>query len=492
MLRRYWIIHLLLLLTFSATALNQHIIDSLNQVYGSADHDTTKALTLSLLAEELKYSNLDTAIHLSKEALEIYQALDHKKGIANSFSAIGNYYRNKSEYELAIENIQKAIAIQEAINDTRGLSASLNNLGIAYDFKGDYDKALQYYFKALRMREALQDSIEIASALSNVAIIYYFQENYDQSIDYNTKALNLRRELNDKKGVATSLNNIGVIYMDQKKHDSALDNFIKSLNIRREIGDKAGISHSIGNIGMIYREKDQYDEALKYYKESMQMMDELSNRQGVAQLLNTIAQWNYQREEYEVSIEYGLKSLVLSREIGAKDDIKQAYKNLRHTYEAMKDFKNAYKYMRRYSGIKDSLFNEAKSKELGKLEAQHEFETAEAERKRAKEARLTALAEEQGRRNNLQYSGILIFLIMLGTALVGLGRLSISVKLAEGLIFFTFLLFFEFTLVLLDPYIEAFSSGAPALKLGFNALLAAMIFPLHAFFEERVKQRIVR
>ena len=72
-----------------------------------------------------------------------------------------------------------------------------------------------------------------------------------------------------------------------------------------------------------------------------------------------------------------------------------------------------------------------------------------------------------------------------------LGRLSIPIRLAEGLIFFTFLLFFEFTLVLLDPFIEMYSSGAPAMKLLFNAVLAALIFPLHSFFEGRIKGRLL-
>ncbi|MFH1322031.1 MAG: hypothetical protein ABII90_15435 [Bacteroidota bacterium] len=71
-----------------------------------------------------------------------------------------------------------------------------------------------------------------------------------------------------------------------------------------------------------------------------------------------------------------------------------------------------------------------------------------------------------------------------------LGRMAIPIRLAEGMIFFAFLLFFEFTLVLLDPYIECFSAGAPAVKLAFNAILAAMIFPLHAFFEGKLKKRI--
>jgi len=125
------------------------------------------------------------------------------------------------------------------------------------------------------------------------------------------------------------------------------------------------------------------------------------------------------------------------------------------------------------------------------LEAKHEFETAELERKRVEQELAKEAAATESRRDNLQYSGILIFLVLIFAGVFMLGRFSIPIRLAEGMIFFSFLLFFEFTLVLLDPYIEAYSSGAPAIKLGFNAVLAGLIFPLHSIFENKFKRRMI-
>jgi len=68
--------------------------------------------------------------------------------------------------------------------------------------------------------------------------------------------------------------------------------------------------------------------------------------------------------------------------------------------------------------------------------------------------------------------------------------LNIPVRLAEGGVFFTFLLVFEFLLVLTDPYIEQYTGGEPAYKLMVNAGLAGLIFPLHSFAETQVKRRL--
>jgi hypothetical protein len=41
----------------------------------------------------------------------------------------------------------------------------------------------------------------------------------------------------------------------------------------------------------------------------------------------------------------------------------------------------------------------------------------------------------------------------------------------------------------MDPYIENWTGGAPAYKLIINASLAALIFPLHNFFEARMTKK---
>jgi len=73
-----------------------------------------------------------------------------------------------------------------------------------------------------------------------------------------------------------------------------------------------------------------------------------------------------------------------------------------------------------------------------------------------------------------------------------LGNLSLPIIVDEGLIFFSFLILFEFILVLGDPYVDTWTGGAPGLKLLINASVAAFIFPLHTFFEATLKGRLVR
>jgi len=46
--------------------------------------------------------------------------------------------------------------------------------------------------------------------------------------------------------------------------------------------------------------------------------------------------------------------------------------------------------------------------------------------------------------------------------------------------------------VYLDPHLESLTGGEPAYKLLINAGIAAGIFPIHQFFESRMKKRIFK
>jgi len=141
--------------------------------------------------------------------------------------------------------------------------------------------------------------------------------------------------------------------------------------------------------------------------------------------------------------------------------------------------------------MRNSIKNVENQKAAIRQQTKYEFEKAQLLKEQDEKEQARMEAELTARRDNLQYSIVLIGLLVIGIIIAMLGKLSLSTQVAEGLIFFSFLIFFEFLLVLADPYIEMWSSGAPGIKLFFNATIAAFIFPLHAFFENRLKARVL-
>jgi len=260
--------------------------------------------------------------------------------------------------------------------------------------------------------------------------------------------------------VATALINIGAIYKNQGDNQMGLKYYFKSLKIREEIGWKKGVAVSLMNIGILYLKK----------------------------------------QDLKKAEEYATKAMDLSTELGYPELIKSSAFVLNTIYRKQDLWEKALQMYELHIQMRDSIMNEETQKATIRQQTKYEFEKAQLIKDQEKKEEKRKMEEAQSRRDNLQYSVIIIVIVALFLSLLSVrplgaclpDRQAVRPVVAEGLVFFVFLIFFEFLLVLADPYIENWSGGAPGIKLLFNAGIAALIFPMHAFFESKLKGRLVK
>ncbi|PCH91756.1 MAG: hypothetical protein COB85_08780 [Bacteroidetes bacterium] len=435
-----------------------------------------------------------------------------KKGIANSINNIGVVYLNQGNIPQALEYFRKSLVIREEIGDKEGMAISLNSIGLIYKSQGDIIHALKYLHKSLAIQEELGNKSGIATSLINIASIYKNQGDITQALENYHKSLAIREEIGYKRGIASSLNSIGFIHKSLGDITQALGYYHKSLAIREEIGDKRGIAVSLNNIGFIHKKQGDIPQALEHYGKSLAMREEIGDKRGIANSLNHMG-FVYQTSWRELGMsewdalirakQFGERGLQLAQEAGSPNRIKASASLLSLVAKQQGNlttgpvlrqarFKEALDMFELHVQMRDSMKNEETQKSTIRQQTKYEFEKAQLvnEQEEKEAARLNA--EETSRRDNLQYSVILIAILVLFGGVLSLGFVNVSERTAEGIIFFSFLILFEFFLVLADPYIDGWSGGAPGIKLLFNAGIAALIFPLHSFFESKMKGRLMK
>lgn len=427
-------------------------LDSLWNVYNSSTSDTVRVKTIFELSYQYFISDPDTTIYLCKEAESISTEIDYQFGLSESYGWLGYMYQKRGITSLALEYFIKSWKIREKMGDLDGVGNALNNIGYIYDNQKDYEQALTHYQKALEIREKTGNKEGMANVINNIAYTYDMKGDLDKGIEFYSKALNIRRELNDERGMAESYHNLGACF----------------------------------------RIKNEFDLALKYYQKSLALQQKLNDKNGTANSMNGIAQVYKQTNKLDSAEFFALRSYELGKQLDYPNTINSASSVLRNLYKQQGNFEKALAYFEIYIATRDSINNANNQKEVIRQQTQYEFEKrtlVEAQERKEQERREN---EQVNRRNNLQYSGIFVFVLLMFAIIFMSVKFSLSERMAEGLIFFTFLLFFEFCLVLLDPFIENLSGGEPLYKLLFNAILAAGVFPLHAFFENTIKRRILK
>jgi len=186
---------------------------------------------------------------------------------------------------------------------------------------------------------------------------------------------------------------------------------------------------------------------------------------------------------------YARQALQLAQQIQHLEYMKYGAGAAYQADSALGDYKSAFEHHKLFKQYSDSLHNEEKSKEFGRIESKYQFEK-EAEEAKRKEAEAKRITQEQTeRRNNLQYLSIFAGLLVLFGVLAFVGKLKIPARVLDISLFAALLILFEFLLILFDPILDQYTGGIPVQKLVFNSVIAFGFAPLHGFLEKKLKQR---
>ncbi len=434
-------------------------------------------------------------------SLDISESIPDSLGISKALNNLGIICRKRGSNSLALEHYQRSLIIAESMQNYKGMASCYNNIGNVHRFIGNYNEALKSFFKSLQLRGETGNEEGIGICYTNIGIVYGALRNKDKALEYYKKALVILEGVGKQQNIAITMNNIGNLLQALGDKEEAIDYHFKALEIQQKLGNQERIATSYNNIGNFYFAAENFDQSLNYYQKSLRIKEELGIVTAIPQSLTNIGLVYIEKNKLGKTLEYLQRSLEISEDLGSLFLAKQTYNVFTKAYvklakqatsrsERKENFKQAWQYLVLFNNTNDSLVNENKSKELGRLEGRFEFEREITRNTRLELEREVRMIVERQRRDNLQYSGIAIFMALLFGGMAAARRLTVPVRIVEGIVFFSFLLFFEFTLVLLDPFIEEYSAGAPAGKLAFNAVLAALIFPLHSYFESSLKKRL--
>jgi tetratricopeptide (TPR) repeat protein len=404
----------------------QNTIDSLLKLVKVDNADTSKVIHSNKLSWEYKeIGNYKASLEFSNSALLLSQKLDYKKGIANSYSLMGNVNAYQSNYPLALEFYQKALGIDEELKDQAGKAIRLGNIGLVYWQESDYPKALDFYFDALKIGEELGDKNRIAIQLSNIGLVYADQGDYSKALEYYFKALKIDEELKDQNGIASDFSNIGIANEQLSNYYKALTYYSMALKMDEELGNKNSIAIDLRSIGIVYCDQgdsalakgntdfatnNAYPKAFDYYSKAMKLAGEIGDKNEYANNLGNIGSLYTSTGNYKLASAFLYRALAVSDSIGSMDLSKSNYEMLSTLYEKSSiplpdsiggQLLNkeqmrlrSLHYLKSFMNLRDTIFSQENKKQLVRKELNYEFEKKEAETK-ADQDKKDILAKEE-------------------------------------------------------------------------------------------------
>jgi lipoprotein NlpI len=159
----------------------------------------------------------------------------------------GVAYRNKGNYEQAIQDFDKAIRLKPDIAE------AFNNRGVAYDYKGDYERAIQDYNQVIRLRP------DYAAPFNNRGLVYHEKGEFDRAIQDFDQAIRLN------PGYAEAFESRGSAYLAKGDYDRAIQDYGQAIKL------EPSYAGNFSDRGFAYDCKKDYPRALHDYDLAVQL-----------------------------------------------------------------------------------------------------------------------------------------------------------------------------------------------------------------------------
>jgi hypothetical protein len=464
--------------------------------------------------------NFNKALKFANEAVKLSKLLGDEKQTWRSFSNLTEVYLAVYQYDKALGFSYQGFAIADETENRELKVLSYLQIGRSLEGSNQKIEAFRNYLNATEIAGKIKDPALMIRCYSELSRFYNFNKLFAQAISYKLKQVALINSVRpvDSLAYLWSQYDLQTINMNSNNNslsqasvnqilDFALRHQYKRLKdyeialyrsylveankmnqlydfyLRQYPGELNKLS--LDNPALYYRLKAifcekqlQPDSALYYYTKAEGLLGNESNKILLSKFFFRFGQFLEREKLYREAILKYQKSFNLAREASYLEYMVNASGSLEKMYHSMADFKEAYTYSNMNHTLSDSLDHLAENDELLKLEIEHEGKQREVREKEVHEATI--------RNHNIQYTAITVVILTLFIVLIMLGSLKVPEWSIRMLGFFSFILFFEFIIMIADHKIYEITANEPWKILLIKIGLIAFLLPFHHWIEKQV------
>jgi len=346
------------------------IADSLRQAIQNSSSDVDKYESLHLLAiEYLDRDNkkaLDVVLDAEVVALRIDDSLYRTKSQRLKAQVL---YRLGMVQE-TIETITQALPYATANNYHEEHLAMVNLLGGCYLSLSQFDNALRYHLMTLDIARKIGDKGFEAAGLMNIGLCYYKLKDYSKALPFMLEGY----RMSDSLGVALFIDpmNISLCFSYLKDFDSARKYLAKSLDHCGPACSPFAKLHIFYTSGCIWFGAGDAVRAEDNFLASLTLAEELGDDRMYLDNICMLTEIQVRQGDWEEAGRY-LKKAEGMIDAGIPFNLERikVYAQLGNLYLKLEDYKRATYFQSLYISLRDSIYDEAVTTSLMKIEADH-------------------------------------------------------------------------------------------------------------------------
>ncbi|MDY7077505.1 MAG: tetratricopeptide repeat protein, partial [Chloroflexota bacterium] len=198
-------------------------------------------------------------------------------------------YVTRGDLDRALALYQESLQIKEQIGDIKGKAASLSMMAQVYVTRGDLDRALALYQESLQLKEQIGDIQGKAASLHNMAQVYVTRGDLDRALALYQESLQLKEQIGDIQGKAASLGQLANLFMMQHQWGDAEQALQESLQLAQKTESLKDLAFTTVKLGQVAQGRGDTQTALSRYREGLATFERLGMGRESAQVRQMIA-----------------------------------------------------------------------------------------------------------------------------------------------------------------------------------------------------------
>lgn len=406
-------------LVVAALYLNaQSKIDSLEQIW----YDETQADSIRLEAArklysfEYIYTQPDSAVMWANRAYILAEQRANRQYMAFSLHLKGVIKKNAGELDEAIDLLEQSLEILEALEDKQGILSTAASIANAYARKHDFANAINYDLRCLKIAEELGNDFYMTGMLNNIGTTYMDLKDYDIALDYFYRALDIQQHTDNEHALAlegVTMINIGSVFIRQDKDQKALEYYQKALILNEKYDAKNGIAVSHFSIGEVYFDAGNSKQAKYHFEKSLVLHRQSKDVKAIAKCLTYFGRI-YQNERPDSSFMLTQQALEMAQEAEALEEISEAAKVLSDLHERKGQYREALVMQKLYRYMRDSVDSESNRNAVLRAEYQYAYDKKRLEDEIQQEQQSREQELRLQRERFMLFGGLSLFLLLGG------------------------------------------------------------------------------
>ncbi len=368
-------------LSIGTSLYSQNKIDLFQEQLKETKAPETRARLLLDISDQFFYSNSDSSLHYSIQALKLIEdhSIKNDSLLAETQFCIGSVYCWLEDTVRGFYHIDKSIKIAEKTPYKNLLVSCYHDKGMAYSRMGAFDKSMELFQINRKMAYKDNDTMDIYSCNNNIGIIYLDLKAFDKAEPYFRENYSFAKQMGAQHEIAISLSNLGDAAYGKKDYKKAIQYQKRANAIADSLDLKFGVMHTYHKLAKAYDKTGMIELSLLYAQNSYILAKELAQKPEIRLAAITIANSLNNQKKYTEAIVKVEEALALLDTLGSKETNSKIYKVAANSYQGIGDLDNAILYLEKYEKERDFIFDQERTKVFAEIDIQYQTQKKEKE-----------------------------------------------------------------------------------------------------------------